>query len=230
MPKLEINKENYLSVKPYLPEDKMITDLFKEMEIILNSPDLNKKGNEEAQESVVMFFDLLNGWVDSGLIKMPEQKEEPNLLQKKTTLQSHRTIRPDYISRIMPDQKKPVIKANNNELTHQFLNKIDDVVNSIEEQQKKKDELIPTIRPDYTLNENDKKFIKEFNLPESKKYIYKEVRNHFGNSVDMAAITNFGLNKFCKKLTNLYPEGFKRTEMQSIINQIIMYDSLKIEK
>jgi hypothetical protein len=242
-----INKENYLKAKEYLPNDPEITDWFGIMQDIIESPHLELEINEGARIEVDEFIKQLNDWAETGIINLPEnfdtEAEVIDEPDKKKITPIFRKTRTTYMSTDDLHQKNNFPFTGNGNLSRfgvlnkkaieplKYASEIKD--NPIkfaedlpEPEEKKKDDLTQTIRTSYTLSEKDHKTIKELQLPESKIYIYKAIRSLFGKPIIHEKLAQYGINSFCRKLVNNYPEGYRMTEIKKVLDIVRAYDQI----
>ena len=63
--------------------------------------------------------------------------------------------------------------------------------------------------------------VDELKIPDSKLYILDEIREYYGTPANTG---NYPVNIFVKEVIEKYPDGFKRTEILSILNQVLNYE------
>jgi hypothetical protein len=246
---LLINKDNYQILIDYLPDDIEIKEWFEVMHKIITSPYVDSKENIERGSHVEIegFINQLNEWLKTGIINIPEEIMELQE-QKKMSVNS-----PDYNSdKNLTQQKsftKPVIigfKNRNQELAQEAIrvansnkatnfmasnSKSTELLNDALE--KKTNRINKMISPDYPSNNfnqhfsvQDQQIISELKLPKSKEYIYKSLRQHFGSPINISKLDEYGRNKFAKHLVQLYPSGFRRTEILTVLDKVLQYDEM----
>jgi hypothetical protein len=75
--------------------------------------------------------------------------------------------------------------------------------------------------PDWQVIREKSNIIDELKIPSNKIYIYNEIRDYYGTPINTSS---YPINIFVKEIINKYPEGFKRTEILSILNQVLNFE------
>ena len=74
------------------------------------------------------------------------------------------------------------------------------------------------------MSEVEKQELKELRLPESKEYIYKEIRRKFGRPVNKENLQRFGTNRFARDVQQSYPEKYGITEIKYVLRTVLMLE------
>ncbi len=238
MEKLNINNLSSLIWVIETPEkDNTFTGAINDIKelVQINNFEILYNTENKIKESIDDAINFLNEMFELGIIQLPENYEhqlEQNIhspVGRPTNIAHSKGVESTIndINPMLQDEKDKTVPRNN-KITPPFiaenLKSYIPPANSLKKNIKKP----ATTKPTYTISENDRQILKELELPQNKQYIYTEVRRRFGRPVDRKILAVYGVNRFARSLETNYPNGYKKTEIKSILNLILNYDSYSI--
>jgi len=236
---IKINSYNYHIVLPviekFLPQERGFEEYILMFKDIIALDDLHDKGNELALEEINNFYNLINSAIlereiiiPDGYLTQLEQDIKRPVGRPTNTAVSKGVDK--TISDINPllNEEKPDLKHIENTVSPPYIVKKLTTHTPPANHLKKNGKTSATTRPTYTLAETDKQTLKGLELPLRKQYIYKEIRQNFGSPINTDKLQNFGVNRFARYLENTYPNGFKKTEIKTILNLVLNYDKISL--
>jgi len=218
-----ITLENYEEFLPILKESIVVDDDSIKEEILFQIKDFEILIKMDSKKEICLmeideFFKSINYWIEIGLIYI-------NDLDQKKTFNFRATTKPTYPTKNNIPAKPVHIGYSGGDLSRfGIMNNSYDLLNDQEPPEKKNDKIDEDIKPTYQLNQKDDRILKELDLPESKLYLYKEIRKQFGRPVKPEILAQYGINRFARNMMSEYPHGFRITEIKNILNLVLTYD------